>query len=71
MLGKSGSGDWGFSTISGNARCGTGNLNNELYRGRLIWNRQRFFKDPATALRIVEDDLWQRVKDQTKEIEDV
>ena len=44
-------GDWGFSTICGNPKRGTGILNNELYIGRLIWNRQRFVKDPATGKR--------------------
>ncbi len=42
---------WSFSTISGNWKRGTGILNNELYLGRLIWNRQRFIKDPATGKR--------------------
>jgi len=42
---------WGPSTIYGNWRRGTGLLNNELYVGRLIWNRQRFEKDPATGKR--------------------
>ena len=44
-------GDWGFSTINGNAKRGTGILNNEIYIGRLIWNRQRFLKDPDTGRR--------------------
>jgi site-specific DNA recombinase len=42
---------WSMSTIYGNWRRGTGILNNELYVGRLIWNRQRFIKDPATGKR--------------------
>ena len=37
---------WGASTIYGNQLRGTGILNNELYVGRLVWNRQRFIKDP-------------------------
>ena len=44
-------GNWGFSTISGNTKRGTGVLNNELYVGKLIWNRQRFVKDPETGKR--------------------
>ncbi|MFK4873754.1 recombinase family protein [Novosphingobium sp. ZW T3_23] len=44
-------GAWGFSTISGNPKRGTGILNNELYIGKLIWNRQRFIKDPDTGKR--------------------
>ena len=43
--------DWGPSTIYGNWRRGTGILNNELYIGRLVWNRQHFVKDPATGRR--------------------
>lgn len=42
---------WGMSTIYGNWRRGTGILNNELYVGQLIWNRQRFIKDPNTGKR--------------------
>ena len=42
---------WGASTIYGNWRRGTGILNNELYVGKLIWNRQRFVKDPETGRR--------------------
>jgi site-specific DNA recombinase len=42
---------WGPSTIYGNWRRGTGILNNELYIGRLVWNRQQFIKDPATGRR--------------------
>jgi site-specific DNA recombinase len=42
---------WGASTIYGNWRRGTGILNNELYIGRLVWNRQQFMKDPATGRR--------------------
>lgn len=72
---------WGPSTINGNAARGTGILNNELYVGRLVWNRLRYMKDPATGkrvsrlnprdqwiikdvpeLRIVPQDLWDKVK---------
>ena len=74
---------WGASTIHGNHFRGTGILNNELYIGRLVWNRQRFVKDPelhrrqarpnpreewvvenVPALRIIDDELWTRVKDR-------
>lgn len=80
-------GDWGSSTINGNRQRGTGILNNELYIGRLIWNRLRYIKDPATGkrasrlnpetewiaqevpgLRIVDQDLWDRVKSRQKTI---
>ena len=42
---------WGPSTIYGNWRRGTGILNNELYIGKLVWNRQTFIKDPNTGKR--------------------
>ena len=42
---------WGPSTINGNATRGTGILNNELYIGRLVWNRLRYVKDPSTGRR--------------------
>jgi hypothetical protein len=44
-------GAWGQSTINGNRQRGIGILNNELYIGRLVWNRQRFIKDPTTGKR--------------------
>jgi site-specific DNA recombinase len=45
-------GEWDASTINGNAARGTGILNNELYIGRLVWNRLRYIKDPTTGKRI-------------------
>ena len=46
-----GSGTWGPSTISGNWKRGTGILNNELYIGRLIWDRLNYAKNPETQRR--------------------
>ncbi len=43
---------WGPSTINGNWRRGTGILNNELYVGKLIWNRLTYIKDPHTGRRV-------------------
>jgi site-specific DNA recombinase len=43
---------WGASTINGNGARGTGILNNELYIGRLVWNRLRYLKDPITGKRV-------------------
>jgi hypothetical protein len=43
---------WSDTTVRGHAKKGTGILNNELYRGRLVWGRQRFIKDPATGRRV-------------------
>ena len=45
-------GEWGPSTINGNAARGTGVLNNELYVGKLVWNRLRYIKDPDTGRRV-------------------
>ncbi|MCZ8104298.1 MAG: recombinase family protein [Burkholderiales bacterium] len=78
---------WQDTTIRGHAGRGTGILRNELYIGRLVWNRMRFIKDPATGkrvsrpnppsewivedvpeLRIIDDELWQRVSDRLTEI---
>ena len=42
---------WGPTTINGNRERGTGILNNELYVGKLVWNRLRYLKDPATGRR--------------------
>ncbi|KGM34183.1 recombinase family protein, partial [Inquilinus limosus] len=44
--------EWGPSTIHGNSKRGTGILNNELYIGRLVWNRLRYVKDPSTGKRV-------------------
>lgn len=49
--GPSGKG-WGPSTINGNWRRGTGILNNELYIGRLVWNRLAYIKNPDTGNRV-------------------
>lgn len=43
---------WGDTTIRGHVCRGTGILNNELYIGRLIWNRLRYVKDPSTGKRV-------------------
>ena len=43
---------WNDTTIHGHAKRGTGILNNELYIGRLIWNRLRYLKDPSTGKRV-------------------
>ena len=43
---------WNASTINGSKQRGTGILGNELYGGRLIWNRVRMIRDPATGKRV-------------------
>ena len=44
-------GQWNASTINGNQKRRNGILNNELYLGRITYNRQRFVKDPDTGKR--------------------
>jgi site-specific DNA recombinase len=43
---------WNDTTIRGHVKRDTGLINNELYIGRLIWNRQRYGKDPSTGRRV-------------------
>lgn len=38
--------------MRGHAARGTGLINNELYIGRLVWNRLRYIKDPTTGRRV-------------------
>ena len=42
---------WNRSTIGGNRKRGSGILNNALYVGRLIYNRQSYVKNPETGRR--------------------
>ncbi|MFC0243894.1 recombinase family protein [Falsochrobactrum ovis] len=52
---------WGATTIYGNRQRGTGILNNELYIGRQIWNKQRYVKNPETGKRVAKpnpQDKW-------------
>ena len=43
---------WIDTTIRGHQKKGTGIINNERYTGRVIWNRQRFIKNPQTGKRV-------------------
>ncbi|UWQ78701.1 recombinase family protein [Leisingera sp. S132] len=43
---------WRDTAIRGHRARGTGLLNNELYIGRLVWNRLRYVKDPQTGKRV-------------------
>ena len=44
-------GPWRSNTINGHRGRRNGILNNELYRGRLVYGRQRFVRDPDTGKR--------------------
>ncbi len=43
---------WNASTINGNAARGHGMIFNEIYAGRIVWNRVRMIKDPDTGRRV-------------------
>jgi site-specific DNA recombinase len=43
---------WRDTAIRGHRTRGTGLINNELYIGRLVWNRLRYVKDPETGRRV-------------------
>ncbi|MET4177566.1 site-specific DNA recombinase [Bradyrhizobium sp. LA6.1] len=43
---------WNASTINGNLERAAGILQNELYVGRLVWNKVRMVKDPDTGKRL-------------------
>jgi hypothetical protein len=44
-------GAWNLSTIIGSRKRANGLINNQLYLGKIVYNRQRFVKDPATGKR--------------------
>jgi len=48
-------GRWSASALLGSPRRRNGLLNNELYRGIIVYNRQRFVKDPSTGKRIARE----------------
>ena len=43
---------WTDAVMRGHAKRGRGIVNNELYIGRQVWNRQRFVKNPETGRRV-------------------
>jgi len=45
-------GHWNASTINGSKVRGTGILQNDLYAGRIIWNRSHNVRDPSTGKRV-------------------
>ena len=44
-------GSWAISALHGDVTKGLGMLNNEIYIGRVIWNRRQWIKDPDTGRR--------------------
>jgi site-specific DNA recombinase len=56
---------WNASTINGNAQRGAGLIFNELYAGRIVWNKVRMVKDPDTGKRLSRPNAredWQRIE---------
>ena len=52
---------WRDTTIRGHHTRRTGILRNDLYIGSLVWNKQRYVKDPTTGTRLARPnakDLW-------------
>jgi hypothetical protein len=52
---------WRDTTIRGHHTRRTGILRNDLYIGSLVWNKQRYVKDPTTGKRLARPntkDLW-------------
>ena len=45
-------GEWNASTVNGNKARGVGILQNELYAGRIVWNRTRKIRSPDTGKRL-------------------
>jgi site-specific DNA recombinase len=43
---------WSASTINGNVSRGGGLILNDLYAGRIVWNKVRMVKDPVTRKRL-------------------
>ncbi len=43
---------WLASTIRGNKKRGAGILRNQLYAGRIVWNKNRMISDPASGQRL-------------------
>lgn len=56
-------GHWNASALLGSPKRRNGLLNNELYRGTIVYNRQRFIKDPESGKRVARENPeseWQR-----------
>ena len=59
-------GKWNASTINGSKSRQNGILNNRLYIGETVWNRQRFVKNPSSGRRVSRlnpESEWKRAID--------
>lgn len=64
-------GTWAVSALQGSQAKGLGMLHNELYIGRVIWNKRQWLKDPDTgARRYIERprEEWQIREDESLRI---
>ena len=64
---------WIDTTIRGQVDRGTGLLNNDLYIGRLLWNRCSYVHDPSTGKRVARPnpkDEWEEATDASLRIVD-
>ncbi len=64
---------WIDTTIRGQVDRGTGLLNNELYVGRIVWNRTSYVRDPSTgkrSARLNPKDDWEESTDDRLRIVD-
>ncbi|MCW6512912.1 recombinase family protein [Lichenifustis flavocetrariae] len=65
--------EWIDTTIRGQVDRGTGLLNNELYTGRLVWNRTSYVRDPSTGKRLARPnpkEEWEVSSDESLRIID-
>lgn len=62
-------GVWRATTIHGHEKRGTGILSNPLYIGRIVFNRQRFLRDPETRRRVARpNDAADRIEAEAPEL---
>jgi DNA invertase Pin-like site-specific DNA recombinase len=64
-------GTWAVSALQGSQAKRTGMLRNELYVGRVVWNRRQWIKDPDTGKRRYVDrppEEWQTREDPSLRI---
>jgi site-specific DNA recombinase len=61
--------DWRDTTIRGHRERGTGILRNELYIGRIVWNRQSYLRDPVSGKRVSRSNPQsERIKEDVAEL---
>jgi DNA invertase Pin-like site-specific DNA recombinase len=54
-------GKWTDSTVRGHPKRGCGIINNELYIGKIVWNKTRKLRSPFTGKKVIRDnppEMW-------------